>query len=106
MEQKEWRENDELFISELRKGYRWQQYVAKQLEANGLQCDVPQLRIREKLADAPSFLNDKDIVCNGKVLEVKSRRLNFRGPDTFPFETILIDTLEGWKAKKEKPGWC
>ena len=34
---------------------------------------------------------------------MKSRRLRFSGPDDFPYESVLVDTVSGWEAKTHKP---
>ena len=103
MKQKQWYQNDDLFIRELREGHRWQLHVANRLGDVGLKCYVPQLEVRDDISDAERFINSKDVVCMGAVLEIKSRRLSFRSPDTFPYSTVFVDTVSGWEAKDPKP---
>ena len=49
----------------------------------------------------------KDIVVGGEIIiEVKSRGgtcANFTGPEDFPWDTAMVDTVYGWRMKAEKP---
>ena len=98
-----WADNDDLFFEEARVGQMYIEKVANQLRAEGLEVEVPELVLRDSIDEASNWLNTKDIICRGRVLEVKSRRIGFTTPEDFPYPTILVDTVSGWEAKSEKP---
>lgn len=94
------------YVSSMTKGHTYNEYVASLLESEGISCNVPELEIAESRDDISRFtLNEKDIILNdGRVLEIKSRNLNFtEDPQSFPFNDILVDTVSGYDAKKIKP---
>lgn len=99
-----WHQNDDLFIKELRQGYAWQKFVGMYFELNGLQVQQEsELKIRESIADTHHWTNIPDLVVNGHILEIKSRNLNFTSPQSYPFQTVMIETISGFAAKKPKP---
>jgi len=99
----EWVENDALFKKELRQGFKWQLHVAKYFKDLGFDVDVPKLRIRESVNEISEFSDEPDIVWCGRIFEVKSRKVSFTCPADFPYQTIMVDTVSGWKAKEHKP---
>ena len=92
-----------LFFREARAGQRYIEKVAERLRAEGLLLEVPPLTLRPTIDQAAAYLDTKDILCRGRVLEVKSRRVDFTRPEDFPYPTMLVDTVSGWQAKEEKP---
>ncbi|MHA2280276.1 MAG: hypothetical protein ACXAC5_05425 [Promethearchaeota archaeon] len=98
-----WSQNDKLFKKELEEGYKWQIYVAELLQKHGLKAEVPELTFRDNIKQIKKYADLEDIRCEGKLIEVKSRKLSFTCPDNFPYPTILIDTVSGWETKKHKP---
>ena len=48
-------------------------------------------------------INEKDVLVDDLVLEVKSRNLKFEDIESFPYEKILIDTVDGFDKKAVKP---
>ncbi|MHC4676566.1 MAG: hypothetical protein ACYTBZ_29115 [Planctomycetota bacterium] len=110
IKKKQWIENDELFIKELKKGYGFQIYVALQFLLEGLWVRVPPLSIRDSREEIPQYTrNEADLFVWGsgngkqKKISVKSRNIEFYTIDTYPYKTIFIDTVRGWEAKEEKP---
>lgn len=101
--QKAWHKNDELFKKELEKGHFWQTCVATFLKEEGLEVEAPGLEIRDQIQDAFKFINTKDLIAAGEIIEVKSRNLSFTSGHDYPYKTIFIDTVSGWEAKKPKP---
>lgn len=99
----QWIENEQLFKNELAIGYGWQLCVADYLKSLGFEVHIPQLVVRKDIKDIPEFSDEPDIECEGRIIEVKSRDLAFTCPDDFPYETILVDTVNGWSAKVRKP---
>jgi len=99
-----WFANDELFQKELIKGILWQLYVAERFRQLG--CDVDHMDISLKagpVTDRERFINSKDLIVNGQVIEVKSRNQAFTCADDFPFSTLFIDTKDGFDKKVDKP---
>lgn len=99
----QWAENDELFISELKKGHQWQTLPQVFFQLQGLKVEMPDLSVRSNIAEAGHWINTTDLIVEGNPLEVKSRDEAFTAPDTFPYSTIIVDTVAGFDAKKEKP---
>ena len=77
-------------------GHSYNNYVADLLRSFGVpNVDVPEFSIattHDKIADKTK--NEKDIVVDQLVLEVKSRAISFDGVDDFPHTLILVDTRE------------
>lgn len=98
-----WRNNIELFKNELKEGYKWQLKVAEYLRQFGLEANVPELNIRKSIKDINEYRDLEDIECYGRIIEVKSRRVDFNSPIDFPYKTIFIDTVNSWNNKTRKP---
>lgn len=45
----------------------------------------------------------KDLIVAGRYLEVKSRTLRFTTRDSYPYPTVMLETVSGWQAKERKP---
>jgi hypothetical protein len=43
------------------------------------------------------------MLCNGRVIEVKSRSLTFTCAADFPYDTLIVDTVQGFDQKVDKP---
>lgn len=100
---KAWRENDELFFQEARLGQFYAERIAERLRKAGLPAVAPKPTLRRNISDADNFKNTKDVICVGKTIEIKSRRRRFTTPLDFPFPTVIVDTVSGWRSKREKP---
>ena len=105
-----WRENEALFRRELEEGRRWQEWAAGELSLHlGLHVEVPDFEFREHIRDAGLFtVHDCDLTIRGTavgdvVLEVKSRPVYFGDALSYPYPTALIDTVDGWEAKRIEP---
>jgi len=98
-----WRDNDALFFKELREGYEWQKLVAAYFEKSGLNVQMPELTIRDSFEKAGEYIDTKDLLVNGYVIEVKSRREGFTTAKSFPYDTIFVDTVLGYDSKVTKP---
>lgn len=99
----DWMKNDELFFKELKDGRRFENYVAELLASHGLRVEQTPLAIRGSIDDIEQFSDQVDIKCQGRYLEIKSRKEPFTCPDDFPYRTIIVDTVCGWKNKRVKP---
>jgi hypothetical protein len=98
-----WKDNDALFFKELREGYEWQKLVASYFKENGLDVQMPELTVRDSFEKAGEYIDTKDLIVNGHVIEVKSRRETFTTPKSFPYGTIFVDTVMGYDSKVTKP---
>lgn len=103
---KRWLENDELFRSELAKGRGWEAHVARELSASGLSvrvpdCDLDSIECKKERRKAA--IDSVDLYVNDLVIEVKSRNYLFTCSDDFPFQTVAIDTKDGFKKRAIKP---
>ena len=97
----EWAQNDALFFRELREGHAWQMLPALYFRLRGLKVEMPALTVRESIEDAGRWRNSFDLRVNGHVIEVKSRGETFF--DRFPYESVIVDTVAGYRAKDPKP---
>lgn len=101
----QWLNNKELFQKELITGTLWQCYVAEMFRQKGFDVLVPNLNliVGKINDDGESYINSKDLLVDGNIIEVKSRNLEFSCNSDFPFETVFIDTRQGYDAKTDKP---
>ena len=100
----DWFNNHDLFFKECRNGQKWQEYVGKYLNDNGVKVEVEPLTLREDVSDREDYINTKDIVMQpGGVIEVKSVRLDFTDVNSFPYDPAIIDTVNGYDRKDPKP---
>jgi hypothetical protein len=99
-----WRDNDELFLNELHKGYAWQAFVASFFACSGLSVHLPSLTVRENVSEVEAWTRgDFDLRVNGMIVEVKSRGESFTSPADFPYDEPFVDTVSGYEAKGTKP---
>lgn len=98
-----WSENDDLFFSQLREGFEWQKLAKLFFELHGLRVEMPELTIRDSIENAGAYISSKDLIVNGETIETKSRNESFTYPLSFPYKTLLVDTVSGFDGKKTKP---
>jgi hypothetical protein len=99
-----WSENNELFIKELEEGFAWQALPMLFFKLNGFEVQMPELEIREdSIKNADRFFNSKDLFVNGMRIEIKSRKEKFTSPESFPYETAMVDTVKKFTGRKDKP---
>jgi hypothetical protein len=98
-----WKDNDALFFKELREGYEWQKLVATYFQVSGLDVQMPELTFRVSFEEAGEYIDTKDLIVNGHIIEVKSRREHFTSAKDFPYHTAFVDTVAGYDAKITKP---
>lgn len=101
-----WIENEDLFISQLIEGYKWQCYVYYKLQKLGLDVELAPFRVRKSIDEITGFTeNDVDLTVNlsdRKLnIEVKSRGdISFSdNPFSYPYEYPFLDTHEGLARK-------
>lgn len=95
----------ELFKSEARKAQPYAQLVAARLRGAGIGCTADPLTIRNSIADIANYAGQQDIQLDaGGYVEVKSKRVAFTDdPDTFPYENVLLKSVNGWRGFTMKP---
>jgi hypothetical protein len=98
-----WSENDDLFFSQLKEGFEWQKLAKLFFELQGLRVEMPELTIRDSIENAVAYISSKDLIVNGETIETKSRNESFTYPLSFPYKTLLVDTVSGFDGKKTKP---
>lgn len=101
-----WEQNDELFIEQLQLGYRFQELVAERLRGEGVEVEVPELRIRPDVSQAREYADSGDLIarCGERELpiEVKSRNIAFTCPQDYPYHTAFVDDVPGWERGEPK----
>jgi hypothetical protein len=89
----------------MRDGHGYNLYVADLLRHFGVpKVDVPEFSIattHDQIRD--KTLNEKDIVVDGLILEVKSSSRSFEDVDDFPYNPLIVDTVQGYEMKIIKP---
>lgn len=98
-----WSKDTEKFKKELTDGFAWQELPAVFLKIHGFQVEMPTLVFRDSIKDASKFFETKDLIVNGKRIEVKSRKEKFSTPDDFPYSTAIIDTVKKLDGRDEVP---
>jgi hypothetical protein len=98
-----WIDNKELFVKELSEGFKWQTLPLTFLQLHNIEVDMPELKIRGEKKEIPEYFDSKDIIANNKRIEIKSRKERFTGPETFPYDTIIVDTVKKFDGREDKP---
>lgn len=100
-----WMANKELFLRELNKGRKWELKVAERLIGLGYDVEVPEMGGYDMPND-PKYKSSHDMLANGKIVEVKSRALEFTGVDSFPYPSIFVKSKATYDKMEEKPVMC
>lgn len=86
-------------------GQKWQEYVAATLRAEGIEAEAenePWDETRERVEEFAKY--QADLVVRGRYpFEIKSKVVPFTCRDDFPFDQVLLDTVDGWDKKVVKP---
>lgn len=89
----------------MREGHGYNLYVADLLQHFGMpKVDVPEFTIattHDEIRD--KTLNEKDVIVDDLVLEVKSSSRSFQNVDDFPYNPVIVDTVNGFDSKIIKP---
>jgi hypothetical protein len=96
-----WHQNDTLFRTQVNAGRGWEAYVAYKLIAAGFEVHVPSFFIRPTVAQRKAYRDIRDMVVEGKEIEIKSSSRFFTCPDDHPDENIMVDTCEKVDSKGE-----
>ena len=97
--------NDDDYRKAFADGHERNQYVAKVIESWGVWVDCPPLSFARTREDIRLYTEqEKDVITRAGVIEVKGQRRLFTGDvAAFPYETQIVDTVESWEGKTEKP---
>jgi hypothetical protein len=89
----------------MREGHGYNLYVADLLQHFGMpKVDVPAFTIattHDEIRD--KTLNEKDVIVDDLILEVKSSSRSFQNVDDFPYNPVIVDTVSGFDSKIIKP---
>lgn len=99
------RASDEIFRREATIGQKYAELVAARLTECGINAEATELTFAASEEEIKDYEDEQDVVLDsGHCVEVKSRNLDFgKDPKSFPYTTAFVDTVGGWKKKKNKP---
>lgn len=99
-----WSDNNDLFIKELTEGFAWQSIPMMFFKLHNFDVQMPNLEIRDdSIKNAAPFFNSKDLFVNNMRIEIKSRKEKFTSPDSFPYDTAMVDTVKKFTGRTDKP---
>lgn len=86
-------------------GHSRNEYVAELIAKQGLWVECPPLAYASDKSERSNFTKtEKDVITRAGTIEVKGQGKLFTGdPSSFPFPTIIVDTVSGWVGKMDKP---
>jgi hypothetical protein len=89
----------------MREGHGFNLYVADLLQTFGVpNVVVPEFSMAATYDERINkTLNEKDIVIDDLVLEIKSSSRSFKNADDFPHNPLIVDTVHGYDSKVIKP---
>ena len=98
-----WTNSD--YRSAFAEGHARNEYVASLLVSRGLWAECPPLRFARNGDEIKKFTADeKDVVTRAGTLEVKGQGRYFTWDlSEFRYPTQIVDTVESWEGKAEKP---
>lgn len=95
------------YIEAFTEGHSYNKVVAKYLIDKGIPCTVPELQIAKNSEERRRMtLTEKDITLDllPHILEVKNVSVEFGwDPEDFPFPTTIVDTVNSYEDKQQKP---
>lgn len=86
-------------------GHGYNLYVADLLSSYGIPgVEVPEFSMASNATEIKDkTMNEKDVIIDGLVLEIKSSSRTFRDVDDFPHNPLMVDTVNGFDSKVVKP---
>jgi len=86
-------------------GHQTNLFVAKEIVTWGIWVKCPSLEFAADASDIARFSkNEKDVETRAGVIEVKGQSREFTGdPESFPYPSQIVDTVESWVSKEVKP---
>ena len=99
------RASDEIFRREATIGQKYAELVAARLRCHNINAEATELTFAASEEEIADYADEQDVVLDtGHCIEVKSRTLDFDAdPKSFPYTNAFVDTVGGWKKKKNKP---
>lgn len=91
------------FLGRLAEGDKTEKHVAEQLIKAGIKAVKPECP--EGMPTSYYTKNQIDLIANDKVLEIKGRRLRFDGVESYPYDTLFIESQSGFNAKIRTPDY-
>lgn len=91
------------FLNRKKIGDQIELYATKRLIDAGI--DAYQPKMEEGLPVIEYTKHQKDIIANGKILEVKGRNVQFTSVEDFPYPTIFVEGVSGFNQKDEQPAF-
>jgi len=93
------------YVKSFKQGHAYNVWVGDLLKHFGVpNVEVPEWSMHKNHAELEEKTrNEKDILVDDLVLEVKSSRQTFEDIYDFPFEKIIVDTVSGFEKKTVKP---
>lgn len=102
-----WSSNDKLFKDLLVDGVGYQYRVGFEFLLRGYTVQVPSTHFRSgNIESASQYSDNTDLIVNGKIIEVKTRRnISFTSTDDIPdrFLPFFVTTKSSWDNLKTKP---
>lgn len=83
------------FEQRLREGLPYQEVVRDMLLEQGIPC-ITDMRVLANRVD------ECDLDCEGRLVEVKSLSAIFTGVEDWPFREVFIDTVSTWERKRRE----
>lgn len=99
----DWHFDDDLFERELIEGHKWATVVHERFLSLGLPSVITPYSMRQDVKDRGQWSDELDLHVGQYPVEVKSRRLKFTDPSSYPYGTAFVDTVVGWDRKPVKP---
>lgn len=74
----QWLANDPLFRRLLEKGHKWEAWASWAIRCEGFDVIEGEKRTREDVSEAAEYKDEIDLLCNGKIVDVKMCSTPFR----------------------------
>jgi len=89
------------FPAMLEEGRQWELAIAERLVDDGIAVEVPPMLCRPDIASREAYGDAGDLFVRAghggkRTLSVKSRSLDFTGPNDFPFSYVIVDTIKAY----------
>jgi len=82
--------SDKQFLEQLEESHIYVRQVANWLMSKGYDVKINPASVRENYEDRWEHTDDGDLEVRLRI-EVKHRKLDFNGPDDYPYDTVLLD---------------
>lgn len=93
-------EDEARFREDLALGHKWVQWVARQLDYQGITAQVPDLQCRDEFEDRRAFRDQGDLFVAQTRVEVRSLGISFLSPRSWPYRQVRVDLVDVFSEKK------